>query len=205
MAPGAGVCGAGQCEAVTAGRTRSYLPPKGMCEVLDILRGHPAGEPVPAISLRQPWAGAVAFLGKDVENRSRWPFKYRGPIIIHASATTPSLEDYKRMRNLAEEDELEADLLEGLDPTNEETFLAGLFEMGGIVAVANLAEVFGPDDEVPEDHPVTASPWVKEDEDYWLYFSEVVPVKPVPFKGAVGMFKVPFEVARELEPFLADA
>ena len=173
--------------------------------MLEIFRGHRAGQPVPAMSLKQPWAGAVAFLGKDVENRSRWPFKYRGPIIIHASATTPFLEDFERMRKLAEEDGLEADLLEGLDPQNEETFLAGLFEMGGIVAVANLVEVFGPDDEVPEDHPVTGSPWVNEEQDYWLYFSEVIPVKPVPFKGAVGMFKVPFEVARELEPFLADA
>lgn len=169
--------------------------------MLELLKRHPAGEPVPAISLKQPWAGAVAFLGKDVENRSRWLFKYRGPIIIHASATTPFLEDFERMRQLAEEDELEADLLAGLDPTNDETFLAGLFEMGSIVAMANLTEVFGPDDEVPEDHPVTGSPWVNEEQDYWLYFSKVEPVKPVPFKGAVGMFKVPYEVAERLTPF----
>ena len=167
--------------------------------MLEIFRGHPAGAPVPAISLRQPWAGAVAFLGKDVENRSRWPFKYRGPIIIHASATLPTLEDYQRLRALAEEDGLEADLLEGLDPTNEETFFAALFEMGGIVAVANLVEVFGPDDEVPEEHPITVSPWAKEDENYWLYFADVIPVEPVPFKGAVGMFKVPYSVARQLQ------
>ncbi len=36
-----------------------------------------------AITLRQPWAWAVIFAGKDVENRS-WYTHYRGPVAIHA-------------------------------------------------------------------------------------------------------------------------
>jgi hypothetical protein len=37
-----------------------------------------------ALSIRQPWAYAFCYLGKDIENRS-WLTKYRGPICIHAS------------------------------------------------------------------------------------------------------------------------
>ena len=36
------------------------------------------------LSVRQPSANAIFFLGKDVENRS-WPTTYRGPLLIHAS------------------------------------------------------------------------------------------------------------------------
>ena len=39
-----------------------------------------------ALSVRQPWAFAIAYLGKDRENR-QWHAmpKYRGPLLIHAS------------------------------------------------------------------------------------------------------------------------
>lgn len=36
-----------------------------------------------AITLKQPWAWAVIFGGKDIESRS-WSTKYRGPLMIHA-------------------------------------------------------------------------------------------------------------------------
>ena len=36
-----------------------------------------------ALTLRQPWATAVARAGKTTENRSR-PVSYRGPLAIHA-------------------------------------------------------------------------------------------------------------------------
>lgn len=37
-----------------------------------------------ALSIRQPWADAIVYHGKDVENRS-WPTRYRGPVLIHAA------------------------------------------------------------------------------------------------------------------------
>lgn len=37
-----------------------------------------------ALSIRQPWADAIIWHGKDVENRS-WPTSYRGPVLIHAA------------------------------------------------------------------------------------------------------------------------
>lgn len=39
-----------------------------------------------ALSIRPPWAYAIAHLGKRVENRT-WRTNYRGPILIHASST----------------------------------------------------------------------------------------------------------------------
>lgn len=37
-----------------------------------------------ALSIRQPWANAIIYLGKDVENRS-WPTRFRGPVLVHAA------------------------------------------------------------------------------------------------------------------------
>lgn len=40
---------------------------------------------IPALSIRQPWAYSIVHLGKRCENRT-WATRYRGPILIHASA-----------------------------------------------------------------------------------------------------------------------
>lgn len=39
-----------------------------------------------ALTIRQPWAAAVAYADKRVENRT-WPTSYRGPVLIHSSKT----------------------------------------------------------------------------------------------------------------------
>jgi len=41
---------------------------------------------VKALSVRQPWAHAIFYMGKDVENRS-CNYRYRGPIFVHAGKT----------------------------------------------------------------------------------------------------------------------
>jgi hypothetical protein len=43
----------------------------------------PAGGVVAALTVRQPWADALLFGGKDVENRS-WSSGYRGVLVVHA-------------------------------------------------------------------------------------------------------------------------
>jgi hypothetical protein len=43
------------------------------------------GGPVKAITIKQPWAWAIIFGGKDIETRT-WYTKYRGPLLIHAGA-----------------------------------------------------------------------------------------------------------------------
>lgn len=39
-----------------------------------------------AISIRQPWAWLIVTGKKDIENRN-WKTNFRGPVLIHASAT----------------------------------------------------------------------------------------------------------------------
>jgi len=46
-----------------------------------------------ALSIRQPWAWLIVNGYKDIENRS-WNTKYRGPVLIHASARAVAPEDY---------------------------------------------------------------------------------------------------------------
>jgi hypothetical protein len=38
-----------------------------------------------ALTLKQPWAAAILWGGKDVENRS-WPTRFRGEVHIHAGS-----------------------------------------------------------------------------------------------------------------------
>ena len=38
-----------------------------------------------AITIKQPWAWAIIFAGKDIENRT-WHTHDRGPLLIHAGA-----------------------------------------------------------------------------------------------------------------------
>jgi hypothetical protein len=40
---------------------------------------------VKALSIKQPWAWAILYAGKEIENRS-WRTQYRGPLVIHAGA-----------------------------------------------------------------------------------------------------------------------
>lgn len=47
-----------------------------------------------AISIRQPWAWLIVNGFKDIENRS-WDTKYRGAVLIHASAAKPSMDDHR--------------------------------------------------------------------------------------------------------------
>jgi ASCH domain len=48
------------------------------------MRGAAIGLPaVKVLTVRQPWAWATIYGGKDVENR-RWKTRHRGPLLIHA-------------------------------------------------------------------------------------------------------------------------
>jgi hypothetical protein len=58
-----------------------------------------------ALTIKQPWAWAIVFRGKDIENRS-WLTHYRGELAIHAGAR---MHDYTKMPRgvrAPEEDEL---------------------------------------------------------------------------------------------------
>ena len=166
--------------------------------VTDLLKDWPKGEPVPAISIRQPWAAAVVWLGKDIENRNHWIYKYRGPLIIHASASKFSADDLIEMLAIARKDGVPE---EELDLFNPDGYVTDLLAQGAIVGVAKLTAVFGEDDELPTDELVADSPWGEDTCEHWLHLTEATPCEPAPFKGRVGLFKVPYEIAMSLRPF----
>ena len=44
-----------------------------------------------ALSVRQPWAWAIIYALKNIENRG-WPINYRGDVLIHAAKTCTKKE-----------------------------------------------------------------------------------------------------------------
>jgi hypothetical protein len=79
-----------------------------------------------ALSIRPPWAWAIAHAGKRIENRS-WSTKYRGPLVIHSSLRLLPA-DVERLENILGR------------RVNQNSF-----SRGAIVATATLADVLSLD------------------------------------------------------------
>ena len=124
---------------------------------------------LPCLSIRQPYAWLIVNGIKPVENRT-WPTRFRGRILIHASANYPK-RDY-------DDDHADYDgRWRGLQyPEREEM-------VGGIVGSATIVDCV-------QDHP---SEW-------WIGPWGFVLEKPrafdkiIPYKGALGIFNVPASV-----------
>jgi hypothetical protein len=76
------------------------------------------------IVIRQPWAWLIVNGFKDVENRT-WRTRYRGALIIQASAAPPGSGELQEFRKFA--------LKRG-------AILPEQFETGGIVGIVQLAD-----------------------------------------------------------------
>jgi hypothetical protein len=72
-----------------------------------------------ALTVRQPWAWAIAHAGKNIENRD-WFTHYRGPIAIHAGLGRDDLGELPR----------------GVRKPDERDLVAG-----AIVAMADLVDI----------------------------------------------------------------
>lgn len=133
------------------------------------------------LTLWQPWAGAVGLV-KWWETRPRRT-TYRGPLAIHAGLKVGPNAAANKWREL-------------LASVNGQGF--GLpdqiFERGTIIATAKLVECQRTEDVYPD-----LSQLERAFGDYrpgrWAYrLTDVVPIKPVPWKGAQGFRDVPREV-----------
>lgn len=134
-----------------------------------------------ALSVRQPWASAIVFAGKDVENRSQRTH-YRGPVAIHASlaANDDLLDQYVR-----------------LAVGSERRTLRDWIQRGR--ALYGLAKQEDLDAEVPTGHIIGiamlvdccesfASPWWDGPDSWAWVLRGVVPIEPIPVKGALGLW-----------------
>lgn len=122
------------------------------------------------LTVRQPWAWAIIHGGKDVENRSRnIAGSYRGPVAIHAAATTIAAFDGRHP------DLWPFDLTKHV--------------FGSIIGVVDLVDVHHDDGPGPYDGPngCCSSPW-HEDGVWHLVLANPRPLaEPIPYRGALGL------------------
>ena len=123
-----------------------------------------------AISIRQPWAWAILYAGKDIENRS-WTHNYRGPVLIHAGKKFDN-DGYAWLVEQAlfnEQINLTVDDI----PTKKD------FPTGGIVGRAVIKKMV---------RSLSYSPWMFGPWGWVLTNPEPLPF--VPYRGQLGLFDV---------------
>lgn len=128
-----------------------------------------------AISIKQPWAWAIIYAGKDVENRTWIPRdNYRGPLLIHASKTF-DMEGYLW-------------ILENSPKLfKTEIIMPGpkRFDMGGVIGKVNFKNVC---------RHLDISPWMFGP--WGWVFENPKPIDFIPYKGQLGLFNIPDKVLR---------
>jgi len=135
------------------------------------------------LTVRQPWADAIINLGKDVENRTRnIAGAYKGPVAIHAAKQLLPIDET-----------LEAGKFIG-----DLTGYMPLFTMpagrGAILGVVDLTETH------PESrsHPCDCSDWAEIDRWHLVLANPRPLTEPIPFKGALGLRRLPDDVAEQV-------
>ncbi len=136
---------------------------------------------VRAITVRQPWAYAIAHLGKDVENRD-WGTTWRGPLLIHAGKGI----DREDCHNVAHRHA-------GRRPTAAEvhTVSTGIVT-GAVIAVATMTD----------DHvcPGKCSRrWAVSNAHHFTLTNVQPLTEPIPAKGALGLWKPTADVLAAVE------
>lgn len=153
------------------------------------------------ITIRQPWAWAVVLGSKNVENRQAgFPKRYRGPVAIHSAlGWSDRGQRDTRIRALAStrfDGSYPHLRWDGARPGED-----GPFVRGHIIGVAELVDV----------HPASGccEPWGEDS--YSMNGGRVVTNvahlllenarqldDPIPYRGALGLWNVPDEIATAL-------
>ena len=172
-----------------------------------------------ALSLLQPWAHAVAHLGKPIENREKWRgCSYRGEIMIHASKGVGTIDDFDsacetildivkpapgraRLAMLRPFAEMRTGV-RGRHHAEGVWFPAPSLHRGGIVARARIDGVIASE----RDFAAYAANVVDGEAQraWWfggfaLVLADVEAVPFVPCAGALGLWRVPAEIEAQIE------
>ncbi|MFJ8855219.1 hypothetical protein [Streptomyces sp. NPDC102437] len=129
-----------------------------------------------ALTVRQPWAGAIAYAGKNIENRvQRW--SYRGPVLIHSGAT---------IDRAARKHPPLAAVIRGLQ-----------LDQRAVIAVARIVDCHADDGE--------CTPWSLPGH-YHYVLTDVTPLPlPVPHeRGQLGLWIPPAELVARVRLQLDD-
>lgn len=125
-----------------------------------------------AVTVRQPWAWAIAHGFKDIENRSWTPRVDPGELIaIHAGAAAPDFEDVERVKKLV----------------GRRGKVPDVFDCGCVVAVARYRGAVAS----------SRSRWFSGPLGWVLYGARALHV-PVDCKGQLGLWHLPPSVERRV-------
>ena len=137
-----------------------------------------------ALSVRQPFAWAIAVGAKPVENRS-WGTRYRGLVAIHAS---------KAIDRAALDNPL---ILEAI-ADHEFTIDEGPSSLGAVVAIAELCgcHQWPAAGECNGRGRPACSPWAALDQWHWRLRNVRPLPEPVPCRGKLGLWWLPEAVEK---------
>lgn len=146
-----------------------------------------------ALTIKPPWSHAIAFWGKDVENRTRATY-YQGDIAIHAgkSRDDDALEDWRIVNAITRAG-------------------CGGMSLGKIVAVARLYDCHPIPDETglsgcgtPARDGRACSLWADESGYHWR-LRDVRPLAdPVPCRGMLGLWRLPPDAEKAVRAQLGE-
>ena len=158
-----------------------------------------------AITVKQPWAWAIAHGQKDIENRT-WGTGYRGPIAIHAGARwdEDGAYDKRVLRALhGFGDRFDPPLrVERLGPKTVRLLRDQQLTPGAVVAVADLVGICTARSTAEQ---CGCGLWAVDGQCHWKVANVRPLPEPVPCKGRLGLWDLPDEVDVAAVSQLAEA
>lgn len=148
-----------------------------------------------ALTIHQPWAGAIAHLGKNIENRS-WITHIREPFAIHAGLGTGPRWVF--------EDAIEH-VIDRADCTRKAVAEA-TSNRGAVIAVAVLADVCSESLRIDWSSPprCKCGPWAFNQHCHFR-LADVRPLpEPIPCLGAQRLWRLPEDVDAAVRAQLAE-
>ena len=138
-----------------------------------------------ALSIRQPWAWAILYAGKRIENRT-WSTNYRGPLLIHAARGMTSREYCDAFIWMSG---VELIPKNPNGPTDMPIF--DKLDRGGIVGKSYLIDIYHPHEYSANAFPKEHLIWWDQNQYGWL-LDKVEPLPFHPCRGRQGLFEVDY-------------
>lgn len=165
-----------------------------------------------AITVRQPWAWAIIYGQKDVENRTRnIAGSYRGPLLIHVSLTVEPVGLDPRIAKAVGERSRAGDkldrvpMLAGGPSGPEHTLVPWYGSRGGALGVVDLVDAHHSDTRAEEwdavnERPAQCSAWAEPGPIWHLRLANPRPfLNPIPYRGRLGLWEFPDDLIQEAD------